>query len=189
MKLPLLCTPPAPLDSLFNGDHTDSRDFQRNIRKFNKAFAMTSFGATREVRWDGWDPTFKVQGQVYHRVGSLLPQADQHSAFLQLYFIGNPEDEAHQRCGHHTGLKEVLVYDLQQSLHACDWSIVTNATVQRMSANARATPWGLEIAIAMPAGTSKSWESRTTSLIAVRLAAAQRTCHATSSCAHRWPTN
>jgi len=36
--------------------------------------------------------TFKVQGQIYHAVGSVPPDAGQEHKFLQIYFMG---DSAH----------------------------------------------------------------------------------------------
>ena len=34
-------------------------------------------------------PRFQVQGQVYHLVGSLLPEKDKPFQFLQIYFISD----------------------------------------------------------------------------------------------------
>ncbi len=42
--------------------------------------------------------TFKVQGQVYHQIGSLLPTADQDNKFYQMYFTGDKETEIDQHC-------------------------------------------------------------------------------------------
>ena len=50
------------------------------------SYQMTSFGATNVVR-DNYMPTFKVQGQIYHRAGSLLPLPDMEPKYLQIYFI------------------------------------------------------------------------------------------------------
>jgi hypothetical protein len=52
---------------------------------------MTSFGCTKEIREKGFMPTFKIQGQVYHRIGSLMPVEDEEPKFLQLYFVGSGE--------------------------------------------------------------------------------------------------
>lgn len=62
---------------------------------------MTSFSgnAFREV---GWNPTFKVQGQVYHRIGSLLPETATGSAFLQIYFIADYNQQADAPHGHYS---------------------------------------------------------------------------------------
>ena len=45
---------------------------------------MTSFGA-KQITEGPFMPTFKVQGQVYHLIGSLL--ADSEPRFLQIYFV------------------------------------------------------------------------------------------------------
>ncbi|KMQ85421.1 dna helicase, partial [Lasius niger] len=49
--------------------------------------------AAKQVVGDGFMPTFKVQGQVYHLVGSLLPASQQEAQFLQIYFVGEDERE------------------------------------------------------------------------------------------------
>lgn len=54
--------------------------------------------ATRIVNDIGFMPTFKVQGRIYHQIGSLLPVPEEDSKFLQVYFIGDKEKEIDQRC-------------------------------------------------------------------------------------------
>ena len=69
VKIPDLETPPEPLNALFSGEHMDSGQFLAVPRKYNQAFAMTSFGTSgKPVRFNGWQPTFKVQGQVSSNV-------------------------------------------------------------------------------------------------------------------------
>ena len=36
-------------------------------------------------------PTFKVERQVYHVIGSLLPSSGQTPQFLQIYFISDAD--------------------------------------------------------------------------------------------------
>ncbi|GFY69745.1 ATP-dependent DNA helicase [Trichonephila inaurata madagascariensis] len=55
---------------------------------------MTSF-KSNVVLNNGWTPTFKVQGQVYHHAGPLHPANAEDSKYLQIYFLG--EDEQVQR--------------------------------------------------------------------------------------------
>ncbi|RCN34924.1 hypothetical protein ANCCAN_19224 [Ancylostoma caninum] len=45
---------------------------------------MTSFGTTATVEETGFMLTFKVKGQVYHRIGSLLPRPDENPRLLQI---------------------------------------------------------------------------------------------------------
>ena len=52
---------------------------------------MTSFGADKEDTEHVYMPTFRVLGQVYHTIGSLLPMAGEEAKFLQIYFIGDPK--------------------------------------------------------------------------------------------------
>lgn len=59
VKLPDFESPPEPLRSLIFGTSATSKHFLSHIRKYNAAFQMTSFGATKIVR-DNFMPTFKV---------------------------------------------------------------------------------------------------------------------------------
>lgn len=101
ISLPPLNPPPEPLKTLLAGTTSQSKLFLRKIRKFNSCFQMTSFGATKIVHnEDGrnFESTFKIQGQVYHQIGSLLPMPDADPKFLQIYFMGDEEQQAHTRC-------------------------------------------------------------------------------------------
>ena len=62
---------------------------------------MTSFGATKIVyNEDGrnFECTFKMQGQVYHQIDSLLPMPDADPKCLQIHFIGDEEQQIHTCC-------------------------------------------------------------------------------------------
>lgn len=93
---------PIPLLSLLTGNSDDSKLFLRKIRKFNSCFQMTSFGATKicDRASDGrnCETTFKIQGQVYHKIGSLMPMPDNNPKFLQIYFMGDCEERVTTRC-------------------------------------------------------------------------------------------
>ena len=112
VKLPELREPPEPLSTLVSGNTSQSKHFLANIRKYNSCFQMTSFGATEIVR-DNFMPTFKVQGQIYHRAGSLLPLPDADHKFLQIYFMGNTDEQIDQRCRFNTNTKRDIVAALQ----------------------------------------------------------------------------
>ncbi|KAF2890734.1 hypothetical protein ILUMI_15439, partial [Ignelater luminosus] len=101
VKLPQLVPPPDPLRSLVSGMRNDSKHFLANIQKYiyNSCFQMTSFGATHIVQ-DNFMPTFKIQGQIYHLLGALLPLPDADHQFLQIYFMGNSDAEVDKRCAH-----------------------------------------------------------------------------------------
>lgn len=97
VKLPTLLPPPKPLLTYLSGTTEDSKHFLENIRRYNSCFQMTSFGATKIANEAGFMPTFKVQGQIYHLAGSLLPLPDSDAKFMQIYFMGDENAELNQR--------------------------------------------------------------------------------------------
>ncbi|XP_049310614.1 uncharacterized protein LOC125778131 isoform X2 [Bactrocera dorsalis] len=116
VKLPALEPPPEPLHSLLTGESPTSKHFLQNIQAYNSCFQMTSFGATKIIR-DPFMPTFKIQGQIYHRAGSLIPFVDADYQFLQIYFIGNETDQLNQQCKIATGTRREIVLNLQRFLN------------------------------------------------------------------------
>ncbi|XP_076251479.1 uncharacterized protein LOC143190795 [Rhynchophorus ferrugineus] len=116
VKLIPLDPPPEPLYSLVSGIGTDSIHFLTHIQQYNNCFQMTSFGATNAVR-ENFMPTFKIQGQIYHRAGSLLPVSDSDNKFLQIYFMGNSPQEIDLRCAHNNLVKRSIVEQLQTLFH------------------------------------------------------------------------
>ncbi|KAL8563363.1 hypothetical protein ACOMHN_008202 [Nucella lapillus] len=84
--------PPPFLGQLLDSTDNASMDFKKNIRYYNNAFQITSFGY-HEAAVPGWNPTIRVQGQVYHLIGTLLPHNINTPSFLQVYFIDSLEEE------------------------------------------------------------------------------------------------
>ena len=78
---------PHYLQSLYDGSDVNSKHFLANLRRYNCAFQMTSFGCN-EIIMPGFNPSFIIQGQVYHRIGSLCPphRSTSHK-FCQIYFM------------------------------------------------------------------------------------------------------
>lgn len=74
---------------------------------------MTSFGA-KEIKKGNFMPTFKVQGQVYHLIGSLLPSLDREPSFLQIYFVGDEKRECNLHCNYGPAVMLWLVSQLQK---------------------------------------------------------------------------
>ncbi|XP_054091371.1 uncharacterized protein LOC128922976 [Zeugodacus cucurbitae] len=96
VQLPEIETPPEPLNGLLIGTDPDSNVFLKSIRRFNSCFQMTSFGATEIVRntnanGQQFNSTFKIRGQVYHKMGLLLPMPNEPHKFLQIYFMGGED--------------------------------------------------------------------------------------------------
>ena len=62
-------------------------------------------------------PTFKVKGQVYHRIGSLLPIRNENARFLQIYYIGDQQNQAQRRCDDNRETRIDILLNLQEMLH------------------------------------------------------------------------
>ena len=91
VALPMQNPPPPQLMSLFNGQTVESKNFLQHIRKYNAAFAFTSLGV-KTVNLPGHGPyVFKIQGMLSHRIGSLLPDANDDATYAQLYFHDSRE--------------------------------------------------------------------------------------------------
>ena len=99
VKLPLLKCTPTFLENLLSYEEgQDSATFRKNIRAYNITFAMTSMGGTVDKGINnGTAPyVFRLGGQNYHRIGSLLPLARCKPRFAQLY-IYDTENEVSNR--------------------------------------------------------------------------------------------
>lgn len=117
VQLPPLIDPPEPLMTLLTANSTEGRHFQSNVRKYNSCFQMTSFGSTKQIKERGFMPTFKIQGQVYHQIGSLQPLPDEEPKFLQIYFVANKEYQTEQRCRKVLNVDPQIVKQLQEMFH------------------------------------------------------------------------
>ena len=63
--------PPTNMKKLFNVNECEH--FLNQTKACNDALALASLGCNEVVVEPGYSPTFKIQGQLYHRKGSLLP--------------------------------------------------------------------------------------------------------------------
>ncbi|RCN34815.1 hypothetical protein ANCCAN_19329 [Ancylostoma caninum] len=93
VKLPPLNPPPEPLRSYMSGTTAESKHFLQNIRKYNSCSQMTSFSTTATVQEPGFMPTFKI------------------------YFTGDEEQQADQRCENIGGTRRNIVLDVQRMFH------------------------------------------------------------------------
>ncbi|CAE1332525.1 unnamed protein product [Acanthosepion pharaonis] len=121
IKLPSLDEPPQPLRDLFLGTTSESTHFLEAIRKYNCCFQMTSFGA-KAISEGGWMPTFKVQGQVYHLMGSLLADQGEPPQFLQIYILADYKKQVDVHLGIlptdiSVGPRRDILFRLQDMLH------------------------------------------------------------------------
>ena len=119
VRLQPIVQPPEPILTLFSGSYPESKQFLKNIRRYNSCFQMTSFGVSGGVVQDGYMPTFRVQGQIYHKIGSILPLPNAQPKFLQIYFMGDESLQLDLRCNLFQGVQRGIVANLQElfSLH------------------------------------------------------------------------
>ena len=90
---------PKPLLDLFMNNDAKSENFKNNIRTYNSMFAFTSMGGKVDdsINKKGRGPyVFRLHGQTYHSIGSLLPEPGVPPKFAQLY-IYDTENETKNR--------------------------------------------------------------------------------------------
>ena len=104
------------LEHLYEGIDSNGKHFLANIRKYNSAFQMTSFGCN-EIAMPGFNPSFRIQGQVYHCICSMVPSTGESPKFCQIYFIDNQESQVATRCQTVGGLRRDIVSNINQLLH------------------------------------------------------------------------
>ncbi|KAE8223141.1 hypothetical protein CF319_g3776 [Tilletia indica] len=94
--LPNIFDAPQSLRALFCGEGELALRFQDNTRPYNNAFAFTSLGVKRDMTVAGQMGiyTFKIQGQLCHKMGSLLPPDGFTPAFAQVYFVETDPNSA-----------------------------------------------------------------------------------------------
>ena len=81
--------PPEQLRKMY-----ENKTFTNNLRGYNNILAMASIGCETPDSMKG--PNFKIQGKLYHSIGSLLPVDGQDPKFLQLYFYDIDEATDHR---------------------------------------------------------------------------------------------
>ncbi len=113
-KVQLNPLPPAPpeIQQLYR---VGGPKFLDNLRAYNNALALASLGCS-EHRMAGFSPTFKIQGKLHHRIGSLRPTDGEQPKFAQIYF-NDTDHEAQNRLRHNPDLQRNVVNDLQNCLH------------------------------------------------------------------------
>ena len=107
--LPPVKVQPEELRDLFQ-----NKEFVDNIRSYNNALTLASIGCN-EQHVPGWNPTFKIQGKVFHRIGSLKPNDGESPKFAQIYFYDS-DNEVKNRLKHNPRLEEAILLKVQECL-------------------------------------------------------------------------
>ncbi|XP_035843853.1 uncharacterized protein LOC118490365 [Helianthus annuus] len=94
VQLPRPPTPPPLLRHLYKSRTSQSRNFMNNIRAYNMMFSFTSLGGKVDKSYQGVKGpyVFRLQGQNYHRMGSLLPNDGEEPKFSQLYIYDSQNE-------------------------------------------------------------------------------------------------
>ena len=121
IEVPRLDDPPPELLHLLSGQEDICKKFHDYIRNYNNALAMTSLGCNQdtEINRDGDGPfVFRVQGRLYHRIGSLLPQPESSPVYAQLY-IYDPQEALEFRMNNavNASLDRATMQTLQDMLY------------------------------------------------------------------------
>ncbi len=85
--LPNLPTTPQELEVLLTSKESSAVKFRDQIRMYNSVLAFTSLGAkVNESVTGGPGPySFRIQGELYHKIESLCPAEGQRPQFAELY--------------------------------------------------------------------------------------------------------
>ena len=87
VSLPDLLEFPEQLRNFLSSNSAQAKRFRKSIRIYNNAFAFASLGANIRQPPGHGPPCFRICGQLFHRYGALLPNANQAPNFSQLYII------------------------------------------------------------------------------------------------------
>jgi hypothetical protein len=98
VSLPFPRDPPPFLTRLLNPGDILSKYFVKSIRSYNSMFAFTLLGAKIDtgINKGPGQNVFKINGQVQHRIGFLLPENGESPVYAQLY-IFDTDNEVQNR--------------------------------------------------------------------------------------------
>lgn len=108
---------PADIMDLYEGQDDDSKSFQKYSRLYNNMFAFCSLGGACKGDTYRGIFVFKLHGQMYHRLPSLLVPEDGKAKYLQLYFYDG-ECELEKRTAVFDSLRSVIVSRLMRVMEA-----------------------------------------------------------------------
>ncbi len=97
--MPNLLATPQELEVLLTSKESSVVKFRDQIRMYNSVLAFTSLGAKVDESITGAPGTysFRIQGELYHKIGSLCPTEGQRPQFAQAYI----HDTKHEHQNRH----------------------------------------------------------------------------------------
>ncbi|RPA89292.1 hypothetical protein L873DRAFT_1892119 [Choiromyces venosus 120613-1] len=107
---------PEPLNSLMGGTTLQSKNFLKDVRRWNSLFAFTSISYNMDNRTTAQGDSFhlfQVHGAVYHLQGPLKAPTGRDAAFSQIYLY-DPLFAAQARTTRAEGLDTEIILALTQ---------------------------------------------------------------------------
>lgn len=124
VQIPFMKETPPLLKYLLGADSGQKGSkFRKNIRAYNSMFAFTSMGGRVDasINRSKGPYVFRMSGQNYHHIGSLLPEVGKKPQFAQLY-IYDTENEIDNRIntllkhGMKTEIDHEILHELSKML-------------------------------------------------------------------------
>ncbi|GFR80218.1 DNA helicase [Elysia marginata] len=109
----------------------DGHPFLTKIRNYNNALALESLRCHEHFK-TGFNPTFTIQGKLYHRIGNLLPERGAVPNFSQIYFYDSDAQLDYRLL--HSGLDPQILKDFQTTLHSVKTYIKSFKTIKEVGA-------------------------------------------------------
>lgn len=120
IKIPPFQNPPETLARLLNNKEDNlSKHFMQKIRQYNSLFSFTSMGGTIDKNINNGDGpyVFRVNGQIHHRIGCLLPKPNEIPKFAELYIFDTKneiENRIHALNKEEMGSTDINPYIVEQ---------------------------------------------------------------------------
>ena len=118
IQLPAFREPPRSLREMLCGISPLSDSFKKNIRQYNAAFAFVSLGVKVDLAVTNAPGPycFRINGDLHHLSGSLLPVNGEHERYAQIY-IHDPAMQLNMRQRLNVNLNPIIMTELQAMLH------------------------------------------------------------------------
>ncbi|KAL6549360.1 hypothetical protein OROHE_008477 [Orobanche hederae] len=124
VRLPKFKEAPATLSTLLDSNDPGTAKFREQIRVYNGMFCFTSFGGKirHSINQQKGPYTFRINGQNYHKMGSLIPAEGANPKFAQLYFFDTQNEVSNRMSAftdNHTkeGTDETIIRNLTHMLN------------------------------------------------------------------------
>jgi hypothetical protein len=89
--------PPPELIQLYTSQNRTGKLFRDNIRAYNTCFSFTSHGGKLEKLRTNGPYCYRMHGESYHLIGSMLPEPGGECNFAQVYFHDSDDTQLQQR--------------------------------------------------------------------------------------------